>query len=307
MSTGTRGPLRTRLCEDYGCDLPIAAFSLSKEVVAAASAAGGVGVLGASTHSPEEMRVDLRWIKEHVGDRPFGVNMTVPASVVEGSTEDLEARIPREHRNFIARLMAEHGIPDPLPPGEGEPPPPGLHRIGMWRLNSLGEAREKLDIVIEERVPIFVSGLGSPAFVLDELHAAGTRVWGLIGTPRQAQRELEQGLDLIIAQGADAGGHSGQIGTFSLVAEVVELAQDFDCPVLAAGGVATGRHIAAAIALGADGVWTGTIWSAVTEATTDPYLKRKVIEARNQDAWSSRAYTGKYSRRLRDPLVDAWE
>jgi len=293
----TGDPLHTRLCEEYGAEYPIVAFAHTRDVTAAASNAGGIGVLGASTHTIEEMRADIKWIKERVGDRPYGVDITIPSSYVRGNQEELEAQIPQGHRDWVAQLMRDNDIPDPK-----GPPPEDV------RLRGLRDTRTKLEIMMEERIPIFASGMGSPAFVLDEMHDAGVKVWGLIGLGRQAARELESGIDLIIAQGQDSGGHTGRIGTFSIVPEVAELARAYDTPIVAAGGVTTGRHLVAALSLGAVGVWTGTLWLATHEnGHLEPWQKQKVVDARTQDAWVTTALDGKRARGLRDSFVEAWE
>ena len=170
----------------------------------------------------------------------------------------------------------------------------------------LRKARAKFDVLKEEQVPIFASGMGSPAFILDELHDAGIKVWGLIWLARQARRELEQGLDLIIAQGQDSGGHTGRMGTFSLVREVSEIAKEHDTPILAAGGVTTGEHIVAALALGAVGVWCGTIWQSTDESDVAAHLKRRLIEAATEDSVQSRASTGKRASMLRSRWTESW-
>ena len=291
-----RDPLRTRLCEEYGCEYPIVAFAHTRDVVAAASNAGAIGILGCSTHSVEEMRADIAWIRERVGDRPWGVDITIPSSYVRGNREELEAQIPQGHRDWVERLMREHGIPDPK-----GPPPDDV------RLRGLRDTRAKLGIMMEHRIPIFASGMGSPAFILDEMHEAGVKVWGLIGLARQAQRELEAGIDLIIAQGQDSAGHTGRIGTFSIVPEVAELARRHDTPILAAGGVTTGRHVVAAITLGAAGVWTGTLWQATHESATAMWARQKLLDAKAQDAWVSTAGDGKRSRGVRNRYVESWE
>ena len=246
---------------------------------------------------PDRIRADIRWIRERVGDRPFGVDFLLSASYVEGTPEDLESRIPQQHRDFVDGLMREHGIPEPKTPG-----PYGVARVDLLR-----KARAKFDVLIEERVPIFASGMGSPAFALERLHEAGIKVWGLIGLARQAARELEQGLDLIVAQGQDSGGHTGRMGTFSLVREVAELARGRDTPILAAGGVVTGEHLVAALALGADGVWCGTLWQTTHESETSMAKKQKLIAAGNQDAWVSTAIDGKRMRVVRNRMIDVFD
>ncbi len=290
-------PLYTRLCEEYGCEYPIVSFAHTRDVAAAVSNAGGIGMLGASTHSIEEMQNDIRWIKEQVGDKPYGVDITIPSSYVRGNLEELEAQIPQQHREFMDALMRDNNIPEPTTPGPW----------GAQRLQGLADMRRKLEIMMEEKIPIFASGLGSPAFILDEMHDAGVKVWGLIGMARQAQRELDAGLDLLIAQGQDSAGHTGRIGTFSIIPEVAELARAHDTPILAAGGITTGQHIVAAIVLGAVGVWTGTIWQATHESATEMWAKQKLLDASAQDAWVSEADDGKRNRAVRSRFKEAWE
>ncbi len=289
-------PLHTRLCDEYGCEYPIVAFAHTRDVIAAATNAGAIGVLGCSTHTVEEMRNNVRWIKERVGDRPFGCDITIPSSYVQGNREELEEQIPQGHRDWVDDLMRSNDIADPKGPMPED-----------QRLRGLRDTRAKLEIMMEERIPIFASGMGSPAFILDEMHDAGVKVWGLIGLARQARRELEAGLDLVIAQGQDSAGHTGRIGTFSIVPEVVELAKEFDTPILAAGGVTTGRHLVAALALGAVGVWTGTMWQATHESETEMWAKQKLLDATTQDAWVSTSGDGKRSRGVRNRYMEAWE
>ena len=291
--------MHTRLCEEYGCAVPVVAFAHTRDVIAAVVNAGGIGVLGGVGLEPEQLRSDIRWIKDRVGDKPFGVDLLVPASFVEGNREDLDVMIPQQHRDFVAGLKRDNDIPDPKQARRGDG--------GTGSPDMLTHARKLLDVLFDEKVPIFASGLGSPAFILEEAHAAGTKVWGLIGLPRQARRQIEAGVDLVIAQGYDSGGHSGTVGTFTLVPEVVELARGSDTLVLAAGGVSSGRHLAAALAMGAHGVWTGTIWLATHESETEMFLKQRLIEAQAEDAIQSRAMSGKPIRQLRSKWSDAWK
>ncbi len=291
-------PLHTRLCDEYGCEVPIVAFAHTKDVIAAVSNAGGIGILGATGSTVDELRSDIAWIREKIGDKPFGVDLLVPASFVEGNREDLEAMIPQEHRDFVAKLKSDNNVPEPKEKRGGE-------LAGAE--NTLRRARALLDVLFEEHVPIFASGLGSPAFIVEQAHDAGMKVWGLVGLPRQARRQVEAGIDVIVAQGYDSGGHSGTVGTFTLVPEVLELTEGSDTLVLAAGGVSNGRHLAGALAMGAAGIWTGTIWLATHESETAMFLKQRIIEARVEDAVQSRATSGKPIRQLRSNWSDAWK
>ena len=289
-------PLHTRLCDEYGCEVPLVAFAHTRDVIAAVTNAGGIGVLGMGGTEPEEARANIRWIKERVGDKPFGVDILLPASFVEGDQEDLEAQIPQGHRDFMENLQRENYIPDP------KTPPPWGRRGG----DLMKEARARLDMILEERPPIFASGLGSPAFIMDQMHERGMKVWSLVGLPRQAKRLVDADIDLIVAQGGDSGGHSGTVGTFSLVPQVVDVAREKDIPVLAAGGVVSGRHLAAAIMLGAVGTWSGTIWQVTNESETEMYKKQRLVDARVEDAVNSRANSGKQQRLLRSKWSEAW-
>lgn len=290
-------PLFTRLCEQYGAQYPIVAFSHTRDVVVAASNAGGIGMYGITTVPVKQMRTDIRWIRERVGDKPFGVDLTLPASASRGSIEEVEAQIPQSYWDFIDRVMKENNIPEPKTPGPWN----------TWQIDALRDQREVLELFMEEHVPIFASGMGSPAFILDRMHAAGVKVWGLVGTSRQAKRELEAGVDVIIAQGQDAGGHTGRIGTFSLVPEVAAFAEPYGTPVLAAGGITTGTHLVAALALGAAGVWAGTIWQATHESAVDMWQKELLVKSRQEDAWVSTAGDGKRARAIRTKFTDVWE
>ena len=163
-------PLRTRLCEEYGAEFPIVAFAHTKDVIAAATNAGAIGVLGSTRATPDELDSDIRWIRERVGDKPFGIDLIIPASFVQGNLEDLEAMIPQEHHDFVAGLMRDNDIPEP----KNEP-------TGTIDPSLFERAQKQLEVILEHKIPIFASGLGSPAFIMDRLHDAGTQAWGLIG------------------------------------------------------------------------------------------------------------------------------
>ncbi|HWO93138.1 MAG TPA: nitronate monooxygenase [Dehalococcoidia bacterium] len=298
----TRDPLHTKLCDLFGVEYPILAFTHCKDVAAAVTNAGGIGVLGELTHTPDEIAQDIRWLKEKCGDKPFGIDLVFPASVPPSANiEDLQTQIPDEHRRFVEDIMRRHNLPAPKLEA-GQQPGFGIARGGLL---SQEHGRRQLDVVLEERVPLFASGLGNPAFIVDAAHERGIKVAGLIGKVRQARRELEAGVDVIIAQGYDAGGHTGEIGTFTLIPRVVEIAGD--TPVLCAGGVGTGQHLAAALCLGASGVWTGTLWLTSRESDMDIVIKEKLIAATEEDTTRSRSLTGKPARLLKTALTDEWE
>jgi NAD(P)H-dependent flavin oxidoreductase YrpB (nitropropane dioxygenase family) len=291
----TKDPLRTKLCDMLGIEFPIIAFTHCKDVVVAVVNAGGFSVLGEAMHTPDEIAADVKWIRERVNGRPFGIDLVLPASSPpSGTLDELRAEIPESHRDFVQSMKERHNIPDPKRPV-------ALHQWGGLNQEM---ARAQLDVVLEERVPVFTSGLGNPAFILEAAHERGMKVFGLIGKTRQAQREIEAGVDAIIAQGTDAAGHTGAIGTFSIVPEVVSIAGD--TPVIAAGGVTTGRHLAAALCLGAAGVWTGTLWLACRESDEDMIIKEKLIAATAEDTIYSKSVSGMPMRTLKCVWTDEW-
>lgn len=290
-----KNPLHTKLCDSLGIEYPIIAFTHCKDVVAAVINAGGFAVMGETHHSPEEIEADIKWIREKVGDKPFGVDLVFPSSVPPmGSIEELVSKIPAEQRAFTEDIKRRYELPEPKNPVE-------IYEL-RWMTQDV--PRQQLEVVLEAKVPVLASGLGSPAFILEAAHERGMQVWGLIGKPRQAKRELEAGVDAIIAQGSDAGGHTGSIGTFSIVPEIVAIAGD--TPVIAAGGITTGRHLAGAIALGASGVWTGTLWLASRESDRDMVIKEKIIKAKVDDAWFSDCISGFTMRTLRSKWHEEW-
>lgn len=290
-----KNPLHTRLCEMLGIEFPIIAFTHCKDVVAAVVNAGGFAVLGEAMHTPDEIAADIKWIRSRVAGRPFGIDLVLPASVPSADPlEQLLTRIPEGHRKFVQGIKERHNVPEPRNPV-------ALHQWGGLNQEM---ARAQLDVLLDERVPVFVSGLGSPAFILKAMHERGMKVFGLIGKTRQAKREIEAGVDAIIAQGYDAAGHTGPIGTFSIVSEVAAIAGA--TPVIAAGGVTTGRHLAAALCLGAAGVWTGTLWLACRESDSDMIVKEKLLAATSDDTVYSRCVSGMPMRILKCAWTEEW-
>ncbi len=297
-----RDPMKTKFTDMFGLEYPIVAFTHCKDVAVAVSEAGGLGVLGELMRSPDEIAQDIQWMKDRLGSKPFGVDLVFPASVPPTvNMEDLEAQIPQEMRDFVAGIRQRHNIPETKPPAPGET----RRGISSGGLLSQDASRRQLDAVLESRVPFIASGLGSPAFILDAAHERGIKIGGLIGKTRQARREIEAGVDVIIAQGYDAGGHTGEIGTFTLIPQVVAIAGD--TPILLAGGVGTGRHLAAALCLGASGVWAGTLWLTTKESDMDILVKEKIIAATEEDTVRTRCLSGKPARILRTAWSDEWE
>ncbi|MGH9117591.1 MAG: NAD(P)H-dependent flavin oxidoreductase [Acidimicrobiales bacterium] len=294
--------MRTPLCDRLGIEFPIFAFSHCRDVVAAVSRAGGLGVLGAVALSPEQLDIELTWIEEQVGGRPYGVDVLVPARYV-GSEEggrapaELAEMIPAEHRSFVDDLLDRYDVP-PLPSDQQAP-------SGLLSWSHKGAA-PLMDVAFEHPIALIANALGpAPPEMVARAHDQGVVVAGLVGSRVHAERQQGAGVDVIVAQGYEAGGHTGEIATMVLVPEVVDVVAP--TPVLAAGGIASGRQIAAALALGAQGVWCGSIWLTTEEAETHPVVKQKFLRAGSSDTVRSRASTGKPARQLRTAWTDEWD
>ena len=314
--------MRTPICDTLGCELPIFAFSHCRDVVVEVTKAGGFGVLGAATFSPEQLEAELRWIDQHTDGKPYGVDVIIPTKYdkeAETTTEDLEHLIPQEHRAFMDKMLDDAGVP-PLPPGERE----RIHREiidGRGNMTPDG-ARRLLQVALKHpQVKMVVSALGSPPpDVVEQLRANNIVIGAMCGKGEHAKRHVAAGVQVIIAQGTEAGGHTGEVATMVLVPQVVEqvealaasgtasgTAKDNKVAVLAAGGIAKGSQIAAALALGAQGVWCGTIWLGTRESELDAFEKEALFAAKTEDAVRRRARTGKPVRMLKSTLSEAWE
>jgi NAD(P)H-dependent flavin oxidoreductase YrpB (nitropropane dioxygenase family) len=299
--------MRTPICETFGIEFPIFAFSHCRDVVAAVSKAGGFGVLGALAYSPDQLEIELNWIDEHVDGRPYGVDIVMPAKYVgkgggaDASLASLESMIPAEHREFVEQLLDEYHVA-PLPEDlEGAP----VKAAGLG-VDEEGPGQVEVSLA-HPGVKLLVNALGPPPKeVVDQAHEHGLLVGALVGSRQHAERQVMQGVDVIVAQGTEAGGHTGDVSTMVLVPDVVD-AVGPDVPVLAAGGIGSGRQMAAALALGAQGVWTGSIWLTVAEADTNPIAVEKMLAASSRGTVRSRAMTGKPARQLRTDWTDAWE
>ncbi len=289
-----RSPIHTRICDILGVQHPIFAFSHSKDVVVAVCLAGGVGVLGATRMFPEEIESTLAEIRQRVGSRPFGVDLVLPQDMPErNNREDIEAEIPDGHRAFVDHLYDKYNVPR-----DGQAGP----RSRFVRSNEV--ARRQADVVLASDVDIFAMGIGSPPEFIAAAKDAGKRVVALVGNPKHAVKALNQGAEILVAQGHDSGAHTGPIGTFSLVPQITKMAGDV--PVLAAGGVATGQHIVAAMAMGAVGVWVGTAWLVTRESHTSEKLMPKLLAAKSDDTVVTRSKSGKTNRQLRTAYTDEW-
>jgi NAD(P)H-dependent flavin oxidoreductase YrpB (nitropropane dioxygenase family) len=297
--------MRTKIAEELGLEFPIFAFSHCRDVVAAVSRAGGMGVLGALYFTPEELEIELDWIDGHVEGRPYGVDVVMPATVSLppelADSPDLEGAlagmIPAEHREFIERVLAEHHVP-PLPDDFER----GRRLLG-W---TPATGRPQVEVSFRHPISLLVNALGPPPKeVVDEAHSRGVKVAALASNVAHAHKHVAIGVDIVVAQGTEAGGHTGDVASMVLWPEVIEAVAPV--PVLAAGGIGHGSQIAAALAMGAQGAWTGSIWLTTTESDMAPPLVEKLLAAGSRDTVRSRALTGKPARQLRTEWTDAWE
>lgn len=289
------GNWQTAATEHFGIRYPIFAFAHSADVVVEVVKAGGFGVFGGTRNTPDEIRDVLKEIRSRVGDRPFGIDLVIPRGMPEhNNRESIEAQIPDGHRMFVDHIYQKYNVPAPV-------------RAGMRTrfVRSEESAAAQVRVVLESDVNLLALGVGSPPEVVALAKERGKTVLALVGQPKHARKAIDAGADILVAQGSDAGGHTGSIGTFSLVPQIVDLAGGR--PVLAAGGVVSGRHIAAAFALGADGVWTGTRWLLTRENHTDPIILRKLIDAQSADTLITRSESGKTFRQIRSAWTDEWE
>ena len=297
--------MRTPLCDQLGIEFPIFAFTHCRDVVAAVSKAGGFGVLGAVGFSPEQLEVELAWIDEHVGDHPYGVDVVIPGKY-EGMGEmdpdelatKLREMVPDSHRAFAKKILADHGVPE-MPEDENNE-----MRLLGW---TAATATPQIEVALaHDKCRAIANALGTPpADVIEHIKGSGRMIAALCGSPDQARRHADAGLDFVIAQGGEGGGHTGDVGSVVLWPQVAKAIAPV--PMLAAGGIGSGQQIAAALAMGAQGVWTGSLWLTVEEADLPPAQKQQLLDATSRDTVRSRSFTGKPCRMLKNDWTDAWE
>jgi len=299
--------MHTRVCDLFGIEYPIFAFTHCRDVVAAVTRAGGLGVLGAVGYSPEQLETELRWIDEHVDGKPYGVDFVMPSKAMDVEGHDpnelrgrVQEMIPERHKQFVDELIDRFGLPRAEEgPGEG-----GMGGVVGWIPEI---AHQLVDVAFAHPISLVVNALGSPPpDVIELAHSRDVKVAALAGKAVHAERHVRNGVDIVIAQGTEAGGHTGDVATMVLIPEVVDAVGE-QVPVLAAGGIGRGRQIAAALALGADGVWMGSVWLATAESDSRPEQLEAYLRATSSDTVRSKSYTGKPARMLRTPWTEAWE
>jgi NAD(P)H-dependent flavin oxidoreductase YrpB (nitropropane dioxygenase family) len=296
--------MKSPICEMLGIEFPLLAFSHCRDVVAAVSRAGGFGVLGATIHTPETIEQELKWIDDHVDGKPYGVDVLIPENISTAGEKDvtwnsLEARVPPEHRDFTRKLLKTYDIELTTTPVPANRPQPFDAQCAL----------EVLDASFRHPIRLIANALGvPPKTMIDMGKTHGVPVAALVGAKEHALRQVAAGVDILVVQGTEAGGHCGEVSTMVLVPEVIKAIKPIrDVPVLAAGGIMTGRQMAACMAMGAAGVWTGSVWLATVESETSEIFREKMIAASSRDAVRSKGRTGKPARQLRSVWTDAWD
>lgn len=297
--------MKSALCDRLGIDFPLFAFSHCRDVVAEVSKAGGFGVLGAVGHTPESLEIELAWIDDHIDGKPYGVDLLVPNVMAdkEGTltAEELEARVPPEYRRHVEDLLRQNGIDvgdlweSKAAEGFGD----NLREAGAAKL---------LDVAFRHPIGLIVNALGvPPAAMMERARAKGIPVGALTGAKEHALKHAQAGVDILVVSGTEAGGHCGEVSTMVLVPEVLQAMEAYpNVHVLAAGGIATGRQMAACMAMGAAGAWTGSVWLTTAEAETIPTVKQKMLDASSRQTVRSRGRTGKPTRQLVSGWTQAW-
>lgn len=296
--------MQSPICTMLGIEFPLLAFSHCRDVVVAVSKAGGMGVFGAASLPPERLEEELAWIDEHIGGRPYGVDLIVPNSFAgKGEARSALPPIPSEHKAFVADLLGKHGV------NEGDLALPAVGG-GLGENMTDDGAAKLLEVAVRHPIKLIANALGVPPPLMLELGKRfGVPVAALVGTRDHALAQVRAGVDILVVAGGEAGGHCGEVATMVLVPEVAAAVEAVGAstPILAAGGIVTGRQMAAAMAMGAHGAWTGSVWLTTAEAETNPVVKEKMLAASSRDTVRSKSRTGKPSRQLRSPWTDAWE
>jgi NAD(P)H-dependent flavin oxidoreductase YrpB (nitropropane dioxygenase family) len=297
--------MHTAICDQLDIEFPIFAFTHCRDVVVAVSKAGGFGVLGAVGYTPDQLEIELKWIDENIGDHNYGVDIVIP-NKYEGMdsnlsadelTKTLQDMVPQEHVDFARKILSDHGVP--------------IEGSGADAFQLLGwteaTATPQVEVALQHpKVTLIANALGTPpAEMIKHIHDEGRKVAALCGSPSQARKHADAGVDIIIAQGGEAGGHCGEVGSIVLWPQVVK--EVAPVPVLAAGGIGSGEQIAAALALGAQGAWTGSQWLMVEEAEHTAVQQQAYADASSRDTVRSRSFTGKPARMLRNDWTEAWE
>jgi len=295
--------VNTLICDLLDIEFPLIAFSHCRDVVVEVSKAGGFGVLGAARYNASTLEAELSWIDEHIDGKPYGVDLIAPTSMAvaeeNGAAENLKNRVPQEYFDFASGILERHGI---------DSSDVYANQYESDSFLTKNKATSIIDVAFDHPIKLIANALGvPPAYMIDMGKEKGVATAALIGTREHAIKQVEAGVNIVVASGTEAGGHCGDVSTLVLIPEVSSVLKDSGVPVVAAGGIVTGRQMAACMAMGAAGVWTGSVWLTCAESDTPPVLKEKMLRASSRETVRSRSRTGKHSRQLRSPWTDAWE
>jgi NAD(P)H-dependent flavin oxidoreductase YrpB (nitropropane dioxygenase family) len=299
--------MNSRICELLEIEFPLVAFTHCRDVVVAVSKAGGCGVLGAVGMSPEQLEKELKWIDDHIDGKPYGVDVLIPNKMIgrdeEFDAEKLVAMIPQEYADFRADVLENSNIE------ASELRTIDTGGSGFAANTQSGGAKALLDVAFNHPIKLIANALGVPPdWMLQMGKDNDVKVAALLGTAQHAINQVKAGVDILVVSGTEAGGHCGSVPTMILIPEVHEAIQPYgDVPILAAGGIVTGKQMAAAMSMGASGAWCGSVWLTTIESEVDPVIKEKMIAANSSQTVRSRSRTGKHSRQLQSTWTDAWE
>ena len=299
--------MNSKICELLDIEFPLVAFTHCRDVVVAVSKAGGCGVLGAVGMSPEQLEQELKWIDDHIDGKPYGVDVLIPNKMVDQSekfdADKLKGMIPQEYADFRADVLEKHDI-------EASE----LRTIdtagSSFAANTKSDgAKALLDVAFNHPIKLIANALGVPPdWMLQMGKENDVKVAALLGTAQHAINQVKAGVDILVVSGTEAGGHCGSVSTMVLIPEVFEAIQPYgDVPILAAGGIVTGKQMAAAMTMGASGAWCGSVWLTTVESEVPPVIKEKMVAANSSQKVRSRSRTGKHSRQLVSPWTEAWE
>ena len=299
--------MNSRICELLDIEFPLVAFTHCRDVVVAVSKAGGCGVLGAVGMSPDQLETELKWIDEHIDGKPYGVDVLIPNKMVgkdeKFDAEKLAKMIPQEYADFRADVLENNDIE------ASELRTIDTAGSGFAANTQSGGAKALLDVAFKHPISLIANALGVPPdWMLQMGKDNDVKVAALLGTAQHAINQVKAGVDILVVSGTEAGGHCGSVPTMILIPEVYEAIQPYgDVPILAAGGIVTGKQMAAAMTMGASGAWCGSVWLTTIESEVDPVIKEKMIAANSNQTVRSRSRTGKHSRQLQSTWTDAWE
>ena len=299
--------MNSRICELLEIEFPLVAFTHCRDVVVAVSKAGGCGVLGAVGMSPEQLEKELKWIDDHIDGKPYGVDVLIPNKMIgrdeKFDAEKLVAMIPQEYADFRADVLENNDIE------ASELRTIDTGGSGFAANTQSGGAKALLDVAFNHPIKLIANALGVPPdWMLQMGKDNDVKVAALLGTAQHAINQVKAGVDILVVSGTEAGGHCGSVPTMILIPEVHEAIQPYgDVPILAAGGIVTGKQMAAAMSMGASGAWCGSVWLTTIESEVDPIIKEKMIAANSSQTVRSRSRTGKHSRQLQSTWTDAWE